>query len=130
MLRHMLSPDLVDLNMSDERDALARSLPEIIKRLGFGGAATVLWTIVLCCAIAYMDAGALKERWWWIYGTWVVLAVAWLIGWLVVWWKEIDKTDEASAGEGDVRPVVPTAQADGQRPCQKPTADPPTPSRP
>lgn len=93
--------------MSDERDALARSLPEIIKRLGFGGAATVLWTVVLCCAMAYMDPKTFQHRWWWLYGTWLFLAGSWLIGWLIVWRKELkDEGDEKPPAPG-LHPVIP-----------------------
>lgn len=70
--------------MSDDViSTVSRAAPDILKHLGFGGAACLAWTAVAITALWRADFAFLLMWWPAIYGTWVVLGGVWFVAYVL-----------------------------------------------
>jgi hypothetical protein len=74
----------VTKNLVGAAESAASSMPEMVRDLGFGGPACVLWTTVVCVAFLKSDACTVRWLWLYLFLTWIGLVALWLGGQVIV----------------------------------------------
>jgi hypothetical protein len=75
----------------------AAAVSRIVEHLGFGGGASVLWTIVVCVALWKISDPTLRWLWPYLFWTWVVVAGLWFLGFVIAAVKGAGKTPPSPA---------------------------------
>lgn len=97
--------------MNEDVGNTLRSIAEIIRGLGTGGLACLLWTAVFCVAIFKLDSATLINYWPYLYWTWIGTAGLSLVARIVIA-KFVDtaSTSGPQLAEEEKSPAPPTPQ--------------------
>jgi hypothetical protein len=71
------------MSADDTLASVSKAAPDVLKHLGFGGAACVAWTVVVVFALWRGDWLLVRELWPWLYGTWLTLGFVWFVGYVI-----------------------------------------------